>query len=153
MRAKFQVLVLPFAVTENDVRYCVFKRPDMNFWQFVLGGGEDMETPFEAAVRKCRDEIGAENGNFYKLDSTASIPTNWVGERVRSAWGPDCIVISEYAFALKTEERDFLMSKEYAEFAWTDYKTALKMLRYGSNQTALYELNERIKLGLLERIH
>lgn len=68
MRAKFQVLVLPFAVTEDDVRYCVFKRPDMNFWQFVLGGGEDMETPFEAAVRKCRDEIGAENGNFYKLD-------------------------------------------------------------------------------------
>lgn len=152
MRAKFQVLVLPFAVTADDVRYCVFKRPDMNFWQFVLGGGEDMETPFEAAVRECRDEIGVENCNFYKLDSTASIPTNWVGERVRAAWGPDCIVISEYAFALKTEELDFPLSKEYSELMWTDYKTALKMLRYGSNQTALYELNERIKLGLLERM-
>ena len=149
MRAKFQVLVLPFAVTADDVRYCVFKRPDMNFWQFVLGGGEDMETPFEAAVRECRDEIGVENGNF---DSTASRPTNWVGERVRAAWGPDCIVISEYAFALKTEERDFSLSKGYSELMWADYKTALKMLRYGSNQTALYELNERIKLGLLERI-
>lgn len=152
MRAKFQVLVLPFAVTADDVRYCVFKKTDMNFWQFLLGGGENLETPFEAAVRECRDEIGVKDGNFYKLDSTASIPTNCVGERVRAAWGADCIVISEYAFALKTDERGFALSKEYAEFMWTDYKTALKMLRYGSNQTALYELNERIKLGLLERI-
>ncbi len=152
MRAKFQVLVLPFAVTADDVRYCVFKKTDMKFWQFVLGGGKDMETPVEAAVRECRKEIGVDNGNFYKLDSTASIPTNWVGERVRAAWGLDCIVISEYAFALKTEEQDFSLSKKYSELMWTDYKTALKMLRYGSNQTALYELNERIKLGLLERI-
>ena len=51
MRAKFQVLVLPFAVTENDVRYCVFKRPDMNFWQFVLGGGE------EIGRASCRERV------------------------------------------------------------------------------------------------
>ena len=36
------------------------------------------------------------------------------------------------------------LSQEHTEYEWVDYKTALKRLRYDSNKTALWELNERL---------
>ena len=40
-RAKYQVLVLPYQRQGGKVLYCIFKRSDMDAWQFVAGGGED----------------------------------------------------------------------------------------------------------------
>jgi dATP pyrophosphohydrolase len=34
-RAKYQVLVLPYQKMHGKILYCVFKRSDMDAWQFL----------------------------------------------------------------------------------------------------------------------
>ena len=58
MRAPFQVLIIPYRRTEDGLRFCVFHRADRDIWQFVSGGGEDDETPPEAALRELFEETG-----------------------------------------------------------------------------------------------
>ena len=41
------------------------------------------------------------------------------------------------------------LSHEHTEYDWVDYETAIKRLRYDSNKTALWELDNKIKLGIL----
>ena len=51
MRAAYNVLVLPFLYDGGNILYCIFKREDLNIWQFIAGGGEEGETPMVAAHR------------------------------------------------------------------------------------------------------
>ena len=51
MRAPFQVLAIPYRVSNNSILYCIFHRADCNQWQFIAGGGEDEETPLDAAKK------------------------------------------------------------------------------------------------------
>ena len=77
MRAAFQVLVIPFRRTTAGLEFAVLKRSDADCWQFVAGGGEEGETPIQAARRETREEIGvAADARFLKLDSMATIPKN-----------------------------------------------------------------------------
>lgn len=39
-RALFNVLVIPYEKESSGVLFCVFKREDVNIWQFIAGGGE-----------------------------------------------------------------------------------------------------------------
>ena len=50
-RAKYQVLVIPYHVEKENIKYCIFKRSDMDVWQFIAGGGEH-------TVLKKRDKYG-----------------------------------------------------------------------------------------------
>ena len=57
MRAPFNALVIPFyRAPESETLYCVLRRADAGFWQWVAGGGEDAEMPVEAAIRETREE-------------------------------------------------------------------------------------------------
>ncbi len=58
MRAPFQVLVIPFRRTGTVPEFAVLKRSDASYWQFVAGGGENDETPAQAATRETEEEIG-----------------------------------------------------------------------------------------------
>ena len=61
-------------------------------------------------------------------------------------WGPDIYVIPEYAFAVEIISNDNIqLSNEHKEYKWVEYDEAMKKLKYDSNKTALWELNERIK--------
>ena len=51
MRAPFQVLVIPYKIINNEILYGIFLRSDMKVWQTISGGGEDDESPIEAAKR------------------------------------------------------------------------------------------------------
>jgi len=74
-RAKFQVLVIPYMVQKDQIKYCTFLRSDMNIWQFIAGGGEDDETPIEAAKREAHEEANiAYSNQYYILDTCSSIP-------------------------------------------------------------------------------
>ena len=35
MRAPYNVLVLPFRRTSDDILYCILKRKDLGIWQFT----------------------------------------------------------------------------------------------------------------------
>lgn len=56
-RAPFQVLVFPYRTLESgETAYAVFRRRDDGMsWQAISGGGEDSETPLEAARREASE--------------------------------------------------------------------------------------------------
>ena len=61
----------------------------------------------------------------------------------------ECLVIPEYSFAVMIDNTILNLSHEHTEYEWVDYETAMKRLRYDSNKTALWELDNKIKLGIL----
>lgn len=51
MRAPFQILAILYKMDDCTKLYCVFHRSDFDHRQFIAGGGEDDETPPQAAKR------------------------------------------------------------------------------------------------------
>ena len=142
MRAPFQVLVIPFRRTANGLEFAVLRRSDDDCWQFVAGGGDEVETPIQAAGRETREETGLQ-GEVLPLDSIASIPKDCFASG--ESWGDDVLVIPEYCFAVDAGDSTITLSGEHTEFQWLPYKQASSLLKWDSNRTALWELNERLK--------
>ena len=143
MRAEFQVLVLPFIENEfGDIKFIIFKRSDRKEWQFIAGGGENNEKPLEAAARESKEEANISFGDFFPLKTKTMIPINCFKEHKDKK---NLYVIPEYVFAVKITDYDITLSNEHTEYKLVTYAEALSCLRYDSNKTALWELNERIK--------
>jgi len=88
MRASYQVLVIPFRRTLSELKFAVLRRTGECMWQFVSGGGEDAESPVEAAQREMREETGLDvEGRLVALDAMATIPKNVFEDA--SCWGDD----------------------------------------------------------------
>lgn len=152
-RAKYQVLVIPYMQTADGVLYCIFQRSDMDdCWQFVAGGGEEEDgTPMVSARREAFEEAGIpDDTTFVQLETTNSISTEHF-PKARRVWGESCLVIPEYCFAAELHHRNIQLSDEHTHFTWVDYDTAMRHLQYDSNKVALWELDNRIKLGLLHQ--
>ena len=144
MRAPYQVLVFPFMkIDSNTIEYAIFKRSDLpDSWQAIAGGGEDKETPEEAARRELQEESGIIAGNnLFKLDSMAMIPVVHI---CGFKWGPDVLTIPEYGFAVEVTNRELKLSDEHLEFEWLKFDEAVKRLTWDSNKNALWELNYRL---------
>ena len=144
-RAPFQVLVIPYFKNENGtIEYAIFRRSDGDYWQAIAGGGEEGETPDEAARREIHEETGIpKNCEITALDSKAYIPV--IGVTGEYTWGDDFFVIPEYTFGVRVEHRQLKLSKEHEEYKWVGYANAMTMLKWDSNKNALWELNERLK--------
>ena len=150
-RAKYQVLVLPYRKTGDGVRYCLFRRSDMErCWQFVAGGGEDEdETPAVSARREAFEEAGIPfDAPFARLETVSSISTEHF-PKARLHWGKHCLVIPEYCFAVELSHKSIRLSDEHTCSEWVDYATAMERLQYDSNKVALWELDNKIKSGVL----
>ena len=148
-RAPFQVLVLPYRIaSDNAILYALFKRESSTggYWQGIAGGGEDGESPLEAAKRETHEEAGIHPRHEYiKLDSCATVPVaNVCGFR----WGDDVLVIPEYCFGVKVEDAQLQLSYEHTEYRWRSYARALEILHWDSNKCALWELNFRVRRGM-----
>ncbi len=142
-RAPFQVLIIPFRKKDDSYEYCIFKRTDMEMWQFVSGGGEDSETYLESAIREMYEETSVSvSKDIFRLKTISSIPTYCFKEIMHNY--PDLFVIPEYTFAVKISS-EFVLSHEHSEYQWVDYDDALLRLKYDSNKTALYELSMLLK--------
>ena len=143
MRAPFQILAIPYR-RRGDFQFCVLHRADMDQWQFVAGGGEDDETPLEAAIREIREETGVTSQSVLPLTSMAIVPAIVIAEKHRKLWPRDTYVLPEYAFGFACDG-DICLSSEHVGFAWLSYDEALERLTWDSNKTALYELNCRLR--------
>jgi len=145
-RANFQCLIIPFMIVDNEPKYAIFKRSDRSIWQFLSGGGEDNETPIEAAKRECFEEAQIpSNIDFYELDAISTVPSEIFSQEYRKNWPKDCYVLNEYKFAFKLEEDIIKISDEHSEYRWVSYEEAFDLLKYDSNRVALRELKCRIK--------
>ena len=65
LRAPFQVLIFPYIIENNSIRYALFKRSDTEYWQGLAGGGEGNEIPIESAQREVFEEAGIKKGCSY----------------------------------------------------------------------------------------
>ncbi len=145
-RAPFQVLVFPFKILPGaDIRYAVFKRRIMDkyYWQAIAGGGEEDETPLQAARREAFEETGIDPGSeFVTLDSMATVPVIRV---CGFEWGPDVLVIPEYCFGVRSTNDNLQLCGEHIEYKWLNYQKAFELLSWDSNKNALWELNHRLR--------
>ena len=143
-RAPFQVLVFPYRFASNgDIDYAIFKRADLEFWQGIAGGGEEGETPLEAAKREAYEEGGVSPDSPYvALNSVATIPVEGVAGFL---WGENVLVIPEHCFGVEIKDQTLRLSYEHTEFRWVGFDSAVNLLKYDSNKNALWELNLRLR--------
>jgi dATP pyrophosphohydrolase len=141
-RAPFQVLVYPYCQVHDDrIEYALLKRSDAGYWQAIAGGGEDDETPLEAAKREAHEEAGiSPHSDFLQLDTVE--PVRVTEFRDSRLWGDDVYVIPQYCFGVSVNDRQIVLSREHTEYRWLTYEEAVK---YDGNKTALWELDKRLK--------
>ena len=142
MRAPFQILAIPYR-KNAEYQFCVLHRADNDQYQFVAGGGEDGETPLEAAVREMKKETSIAALSVISLTSIAYIPANVISEEHRRLWDKNLFVIPEYAFGFSCNT-EIRLSDEHVGFEWLAYEDAMSRLTWDSNKTALYELHCRL---------
>lgn len=150
-RAKYQVLVIPYRKTDAGILYGIFLRRDMaDCWQFIAGGGEDEDkTPLVSAKREAFEEARIPDGaEFTELETKCSIAAECF-PHARILWGEDCLVIPEHCFAVEVTDADLQISREHTCFAWVTYEEAKRRLRYDSNKVALWELDSKIRMGII----
>lgn len=144
-RAPFQVIVIPFLkAPSSEPRYAIFKRRTHEMWQAISGGGEDGETPLEAADRETLEETGicGRDGWVY-LQSRASIPVSAFSGT--DHWPRDLFVVPEYAFGVAVADTNVELSPEHSECAWLPFREAHQRLTWDSNRVALWELHCRVQ--------
>jgi dATP pyrophosphohydrolase len=139
-----QVLVIPYKIENYIPLFCIFKRADAGWWQFIAGGGEDDETSLEAAQRETFEESRIQAKGLYQLTSTFHVPANCISEKHRKNWSADTYVLPEYCFAFQTDG-EIKISHEHTEYRWVSYEDAVSILHWETNKTALYELKCRIE--------
>ena len=142
MRAPFQILAIPYKIHGDLPLYCVLHRSDHDQWQFIAGGGEDSESPLEAAKREAFEEGGICSDHWIDLTSLAYLPATVISEKHRALWPKDTYVIPEYAFGFACSG-EIHLSLEHTAYLWLPYEEACKKLQWDSNRTALFELDRR----------
>jgi dATP pyrophosphohydrolase len=152
MRAPYQVLVIPFRQNGSNREYAVFLRADgdNDIWQFVAGGAEEGESCVEAAVRELFEETGVRVDNpLIELDTWSSVPGD--NFQAFSDWPDEVLVVTEYTFAADIARDAITLSYEHTEYRWVGYDSAMKLLWFDGNKTALWELNYRLDHQLLRQ--
>ena len=143
MRKPKQVLVFLYRKNENGVyEYCIFYRNKLNFWQGLSGGVENNETLIETVKREVFEETGIRVNDIYQLSSVSSIPVLDVTDEFY--WGKNVYVAFEYSFGVFIDSYDIKLSSEHNEYKWFLFEEAYDKLKYDSNRTALWELNQRL---------
>lgn len=142
-RAAYNILTIPYCWHNGNLEFAVFYRRGSSMCQFIAGGGEDGEIPFDAAKRETFEEatILALESDLIELDAKASIPrTAFPG----ATWHDDIHVITEHSFAVYASASDIQLSSEHERYQWLPYDQAAKELTWDSNRVALFELNSRL---------
>lgn len=144
-RAPFQILVYLYRRNpQGGLAYALFERADAHFWQGVAGGGEDAETPLQAAMRETREEAGLDvRDGWFQLDTIASVPVTAFAEGV--LWGEDVYVIPQYSFGVRVDNAEICLSPEHCTMVWLPYEQATDRLHFDSDRTALWELHLKLQ--------
>lgn len=141
MRAPLQVIVFPYRFASGRLEVLIGKRRDGDYWQAISGGGENSETPLQAAKRELLEETSLSGEHWIQLDSMCTLPK--VHYRGHEKWAEDILVIPEYAFMTQAVG-DIKISAEHSSLAWKSIDEADALLKYDSNRNALWELCQRV---------
>ena len=143
-RAPFQVLVYLYRKNEaEEIEYAMFERADMDIWQGISGGGEDDETPLEAAIRETTEESGLLlSDGWMQLQTVGYVPKNIFFHSEH--WPEDLYVIPIHCFGVPVTDDEIMLSHEHTQMEWLSFKEAQKRLKFDSDRTALWELDQRL---------
>jgi dATP pyrophosphohydrolase len=142
-RAPFQVLILPYRKTAEALEFAVFRRSDYSCWQGIAGGGEDDETPLEAAKREAWEEAGiAGASDFTTLQAACTVPVTFF--QANGTWDKSLYVVPEHSFGVDATGQTLVLSYEHEALEWLSYTEAYARFTYESNRTTLWELNQRL---------
>ncbi len=133
----------------SEILYAIFRRHRSSggYWQGISGGGEDDESPAEAVRREAWEEAGiSADARLYPLQSRIMLP---VAHVCGFLWGPDLILIPEYAYGLEVTRSELVLSHEHSRAVWRGIDEAMAMVKWDSNRAALWELDYRIRNGML----
>ncbi|MDH6365276.1 dATP pyrophosphohydrolase [Enterococcus sp. PF1-24] len=121
-REPFQILAIPWKFENEEYRFGVFKRSDLNTWQFVAGGGENSETAVQTVIREIKEELGIaiKENVITKLDSVGTIPK--INFENHENW-QDIFVVPEYAFAFEIlDSNEIILAEEHSEYYFGNYQ-------------------------------
>ena len=145
-RLPYQVLVLPFR-WDNDgsVKFAILERAYGGGWGALSGGGEEEESPLEAAKRQASEKAAISfDSEFLALASFSTVPVEAVAGFL--PWGTEVLVMPEYAFAVEVEQAgELVLSGEHWGYQWMNYDSAQRRLIYDPHKNALWELNYRLR--------
>ena len=144
MREPYQILSIPYRIVDGTPLFCILRRADSSYWQFIAGGGENGETLIEAAKRETFEEIGVEPKNIQQLTCIAYVPAEVIAKNKRQHWDKNTFVIPEYSFAFACDLEPTL-SNEHTEYKWVTYDEGRKLLKWDSNKVAMYEIDSITK--------
>ena len=116
MRSPRNILIVPYLRAESSEYYCIFKRKDMDIWQFVSGGAEDDESPEQAAKREFFEETGISSIAVRPLKTHGSVPAKCFSREAQTIRGPETIVIPVYCFAAEVSHPKIRISDEHTEY-------------------------------------
>ncbi len=143
-RAPFNVLVFVYRRAREGFRYALLRRADAGYWHTVSGGGEDDETPLQAARRETHEEAGLCAGaEFLRLDTITPVPVS--AYRDSHLWGEDLYVIPQYCFGVQAHDEHLVLSLEHTEYRWFAYEEAHLLVEYEGSKIALWELDHRLR--------
>jgi len=142
-RAPYNTLTIPYRWRNGVLEFAVFYRRDSAMCQFLAGGGEDDETPFDAAQREAKEEasIQAPEADWIRLDAKASVPRTAFPD---APWPDEVHVVTEYSFAVLATGLAIRLSHEHVRYQWLPYDEAGRELTWDSNRVALFELRRRL---------
>lgn len=144
MRQPYETLIFPYRKVNTEYEFAIFLRDDMKIWQGVCGGGEEGETIIETAKRETFEEAGLSyESEFMQLETITMIPV--VSVKGNFYWGEDVFLVKEYCFGVDATDQEIKLSDEHPEYRWLNYDEAKKILKWDSDKTALWELNEKLK--------
>ncbi len=132
--------------------FAVFQRSDNElWWQGICGGVEEGETIEAGAIREVFEEAGiSDNLPLYRLETISYLPTKIFKKKTQAIWGADIVVIPMYFFAMPFDGK-IKISDEHKEFRWLPYEKAEKLIYFHDQKTALWEVKERLRRGILSR--
>lgn len=138
MREPYQIISIPYRIVNDTTLFCIFRRTNGDYWQFIADGGENNEKPIDTALREIKEETGVTAEKVTELKSVAFVPAEVVAENMRTHWDKNIFVIPEYSFAFECDLEPFLLN-EHTEYKWLTYDEARKLLKWDSNKVAMYE--------------
>ncbi len=97
----------------------------------------------EAARREANEEAGIPTtSEIISLDSMCTVPANIF--RDWQKWPKGTYVVKEFAFGIKLSSEEIQLSSEHTECSWLSLDEAVRLLKWDSNKTALWELSQRL---------
>jgi dATP pyrophosphohydrolase len=146
-RAPFQVLVFPYRISlDGTAEVAVFQRANGGYWQGIAGGGDEGETPEQAARREAFEEAGIETAEgWLALKPVLSVPVNVIRPAERRHWPRWLSVIPCYPFGVGAGAGPIRLSPEHTEHRWTSVDDARALVRWDNDRIALTALAEALR--------